>query len=222
MPESNNMTNSEFSSRSVSPETFIISNDQALFPELDSNEVRLRCFSVGFNNLFAVGKTFSSIPDLRQKAVEFGRDHNVMITTYSSSLKERKITLQCKHVHEYRAAKKTAPVPVSGDDTAPVSSGHKSRATASSRSNYPMTIVARRNEFDMLVIKKSDSAHNHPIAIDARTYAGFRQMEPENLNTAIALLKKHSPAAVLKVSLIVECVRIRNVSFKPQYNKDND
>jgi hypothetical protein len=62
-----------------------------------------------------------------------------------------------------------------------------------------MLIVARRNKADLIVIEKSVSAHDHPIAQDVRTYAAFRKMEPHQMETAITLLKKHTPSAVLKV-----------------------
>lgn len=73
-------------------ESLVDSNDQGMLPELDSSGVRTVCFSKGFDIRFAVGEEFNSIVDLREKAVNFGKDHNVMITTYKSSLKEGKIS----------------------------------------------------------------------------------------------------------------------------------
>jgi hypothetical protein len=171
-------------------DSYVKSNEHPMFLALNSNEERSKLFAEGFEERFCVGKEFNSIDHLRDEAFSFGKLHNVNITTLTSSLKEGRITLHCKHGSVYRSAKKTTDVLVGTD---------KSRATSTSRSQCPMVIVARRNKSDLIVIRKSVSAHDHPLAQDVRTYAAFRKMEPHQMETAITLLKKHTPSAVLKV-----------------------
>ncbi|KAI7863903.1 hypothetical protein BDF14DRAFT_1839706 [Spinellus fusiger] len=114
----------------------------------------------------------------------------MVITTVSSSFKERKISLKCKHGGVYRAAKATS-------DTA-ISQSSAKRATSTLCSLCPMHIVARRKKNGMITITRSLGEHNHPLACDVCTYAAFRKMEPKNLSIAILMLKKHTPTTVMK------------------------
>jgi hypothetical protein len=163
-----------------------------VMPVLNSSEIRSQQFTEGFNLLFGVGKEFTSLNELREKAVEYGKNHNVVVTTVNSSSKEGKITLKCKHGGVYRAAKTISDAPSVKDDDV-------RRTTSTSRFECPMRIVARRNRNGMIAITRSVGEHNHVFARDVRTYAVFRKMEREDLDAAISMLKRHTPSAVLKV-----------------------
>lgn len=178
----------------VLAETHVVCSKQETVPEIDSNETRLFQFSEGFQKKFVLGKKYASISELRQEAVEFGKEHNVMITTHKSSLKRGYIFLQCKHGYDYREAKKT---------TTDVSKNQKKkRNTSTARSDCPMSIEARTDRFGSVIVKKAVSAHNHPLARDIRTYAGFRKLNSRDLETAVAMLKQHPASAVLKVLVV--------------------
>ncbi|KAL0582075.1 hypothetical protein ABG067_008296, partial [Albugo candida] len=98
----NNANNNE----NAAPVDVDVESEQEMFPVMNGNEERARAFLNGFNLSFSVNTVFESMDDLREKAVDFGKKYNVLITTLTSSAKEGKITLHCKHGHSYRAAKK--------------------------------------------------------------------------------------------------------------------
>ncbi|CEP09236.1 hypothetical protein [Parasitella parasitica] len=184
MSEMNNFLTSDFEEPIIiQVDSATTSEQTGLMPVVNYNEFRVNKFLNGFNQQLGMGKEFDSIEQLREAAVAYGKDLKVLITTADSSFARGVITLQCKHGGVYRAAKSSRNSAAS-DDVA-------KRATSTSPSLCPMQIV-RGNKLGKIAITKSVGGHSHPLAHDVRTYAAFRKMDPENLNAAIALLKKHS------------------------------
>lgn len=193
------MSNIDDSNGNIETDVNLVSesSQQSTPKELnDSEEARMQRFIAGFEEKFAVGKAFTSIADLRHTATDYGKLHNVAITTLTSSLKQGSITLHCKHGGKYRAAKRNGTATITTESQKP-------RATTTSRSGCPMIINARRNGFGMITIRHSVSSHNHPIASDMRKYAAFRKMEAHHLEAAISLLRENSSSTVLEVRLLV-------------------
>ncbi|CEP19802.1 hypothetical protein [Parasitella parasitica] len=84
--------------------TVLQSEQTGLMPVVNQNETRVNKFLNGFNQRFGVSKEFASIKQLRDAAVAYGKELNVVITTANSSFARGVIALQCKHGGVYRAA----------------------------------------------------------------------------------------------------------------------
>ncbi|KAI9483957.1 MAG: hypothetical protein EXX96DRAFT_560297 [Benjaminiella poitrasii] len=84
---------SEFNTN-IDPDFDSTSEQINVMPVVNNNEIRVQQFIAGFNSEFGVGKEFASLEELREAAIEYGKKRNV-----------GRITLKCKHLCVYRAAK---------------------------------------------------------------------------------------------------------------------
>ncbi|RCH95759.1 hypothetical protein CU098_001258, partial [Rhizopus stolonifer] len=121
-----------------------------------------------FYERFTVGRMFDTLEDLRNEAYEYGRKHNVALTTSKSD--KTKIYLICKHGGQYRRNNKRPPPGTV-----------KPRIRRSQKTGCACMIYARYCRGSFWVIRKSVGEHNHPIADDPSAYAMYRSLTPEQL-----------------------------------------
>ncbi|CEP11091.1 hypothetical protein [Parasitella parasitica] len=132
-----------------------------------------------FYDKFAVGRMFQTLDELRNEAFEYGKKHNVALTTSKSD--KTKIYLICKHGGQYRKNNKR---PVPGKNVKP-------RIRSSHKIGCPCMIYARCCRGSFWVVRKCVGEHNHPIAEDPRTYSMYRCLSDEHLLVVRRLLREH-------------------------------
>lgn len=148
-----------------------------------------------FYEKFPTGRMFQSLEALRSETYEYGRKHNVALTTSKSD--KTKIYLICKHGGQYRKnTKKSTSNRVV-----------KPRVRRSQKTGCACMIYARCCRGSFWIIRKSVGEHNHPIADDPRTYAMYRSLSPENLLVVHRLLREH-----VGVSFIVKSLKANGVT----------
>ncbi|KAI8083347.1 uncharacterized protein B0P05DRAFT_536980 [Gilbertella persicaria] len=147
-----------------------------------------------FYERFTVGRMFDTLEDLRNEAYEYGRKHNVALTTSKSD--KTKIYLICKHGGQYRRNNKRPPPGTV-----------KPRIRRSQKTGCACMIYARYCRGSFWVIRKSVGEHNHPIADDPSAYAMYRSLTPEQLLMVHRLLREH-----VGVSFIVKSLRSNGVT----------
>ncbi|KAI9361842.1 hypothetical protein BD770DRAFT_408324 [Pilaira anomala] len=161
-----------------------------------------------FYENFSVGKTYQTLEELRSTAFEYGRKHNVALTTSKSD--KTKIYLICKHGGHYRKNlnKKNRP------DTI------KTRIRKSQKNGCRCLIYARCCKGTHWTIRKSIGEHNHPISEDPRTYAMYRSLKAEHLSMVHKLLKENMGISNIVKSLIANGVN--NIVAKDIENIQQD
>ncbi|KAI8353643.1 hypothetical protein EDC96DRAFT_577192 [Choanephora cucurbitarum] len=147
-----------------------------------------------FYQRFSVGRMFDSLEDLRTEAYEYGRKHNVALTTSKSD--KTKIYLICKHGGQYRRNTKR-----------PTPGTVKPRIRKSQKTGCACMIYARHCKGSFWVIRKSIGEHNHPINSNESHYAMYRTLTPEQLLDVHRLLRDH-----VSVSLIVKSLKSKGAS----------
>lgn len=148
-----------------------------------------------FYERFAQGKMFQTLQELRAAAYDYGRRHNVALTTSKSD--KTKVYLICKHGGQYRKNNKRP------QSDKPV----KPRIRRSQKTGCACMIYARCCRGSFWIIRKSVAEHNHPIADDPRTYAMYRSLSPEHLLVVHKLLREH-----VGVSYIVKSLKATGVT----------
>ncbi|KAG2203221.1 hypothetical protein INT46_002503 [Mucor plumbeus] len=148
-----------------------------------------------FYEKFAMGRMFQTLEELRAEAFEYGRKHNVALTTSKSD--KTKVYLICKHGGHYRKNNKRP----SEDKTI------RPRIRRSQKTGCACMIYARCCRGSFWIIRKSIGEHNHPIAEDPRTYAMYRSLSPEHLLLVHRLLREH-----VGVSFIVKSLKANGVT----------
>ncbi|KAL9552716.1 hypothetical protein MBANPS3_003628 [Mucor bainieri] len=151
---------------------------------------------VEFYERFAVGRMFQSLEELRTEAFEYGRKHNVALTTSKSD--KTKVYLICKHGGFYRKNNKKA---------SDLNQNIKPRLRRSQKTGCACMIYARCCRGSFWVIRKCIGEHNHPIAEDPRAYAMYRSLSPEHLLVVHRLLREH-----VGVTFIVKSLRANGVT----------
>lgn len=148
-----------------------------------------------FYENFSVGKTYQTLEELRSTAFEYGRKHNVALTTSKSD--KTKIYLICKHGGHYRKNlnKKNRPETI------------KTRIRKSQKNGCRCLIYARCCKGTHWTIRKSIGEHNHPISEDPRTYAMYRSLKAEHLSMVHKLLKEN-----MGISNIVKSLTAKGVN----------
>ncbi|KAF1804795.1 hypothetical protein FB192DRAFT_1359581 [Mucor lusitanicus] len=149
-----------------------------------------------FYERFAVGRMFQSLEELRTEAFEYGRKHNVALTTSKSD--KTKVYLICKHGGFYRKNNKKA---------SDLNQNIKPRLRRSQKTGCACMIYARCCRGSFWVIRKCIGEHNHPIAEDPRAYAMYRSLSPEHLLVVHRLLREH-----VGVTFIVKSLRAHGVT----------
>ncbi|CAO3620114.1 unnamed protein product [Mucor fragilis] len=149
-----------------------------------------------FYERFAVGRMFQSLEELRTEAFEYGRKHNVALTTSKSD--KTKVYLICKHGGFYRKNNKKA---------SDLNQNIKPRLRRSQKTGCACMIYARCCRGSFWVIRKCIGEHNHPIAEDPRAYAMYRSLSPEHLLVVHRLLREH-----VGVTFIVKSLRANGVT----------
>ncbi|KAI8641322.1 hypothetical protein BD408DRAFT_418325 [Parasitella parasitica] len=132
-----------------------------------------------FYEKFAIGRMFQTLDELRNEAFEYGKKHNVALTTSKSD--KTKIYLICKHGGQYRKNNKR---PVPGKNVKP-------RIRSSHKIGCPCMIYARCCRGSFWIVRKCVGEHNHPIADDPRTYSMYRCLSDEHLLVVRRLLREH-------------------------------
>ncbi|CEP17057.1 hypothetical protein [Parasitella parasitica] len=95
MPKRNSSVASDFEQTAFSyVEISSKSKQTGLMPVADKNETDVKEFCKGFNHQFVVARVFSSIVQLRETAVAYGKKLNIVIDTVYSSISRGVITLQ--------------------------------------------------------------------------------------------------------------------------------
>jgi hypothetical protein len=148
-----------------------------------------------FYERFAQGKMFQTLEELRTAAYDYGRRHNVALTTSKSD--KTKVYLICKHGGQYRKNNKRPP------SDKPI----KPRIRRSQKTGCACMIYARCCRGSFWIVRKSIGEHNHPIADDPRTYAMYRSLSPEHLLAVHKLLREH-----VGVSYIVKSLKANGVT----------
>ncbi|KAI9473893.1 MAG: hypothetical protein EXX96DRAFT_487564 [Benjaminiella poitrasii] len=148
-----------------------------------------------FYERFATGRMFQTLEELRTEAYEYGRKHNVALTTSKSD--KTKIYLICKHGGQYRKNTKRSQT----------NKAVKPRIRRSQKTGCACMIYARCCRGSFWIIRKSVGEHNHPIAEDPRTYAMYRSLSPEHLLVVHRLLREH-----VGVSFIVKSLKANGVT----------
>ncbi|GAN06072.1 hypothetical protein MAM1_0110c05549 [Mucor ambiguus] len=151
---------------------------------------------IEFYERFAVGRMFQSLEELRTEAFEYGRKHNVALTTSKSD--KTKVYLICKHGGFYRKNNKKA---------SDLNQNIKPRLRRSQKTGCACMIYARCCRGSFWVIRKCIGEHNHPIAEDPRAYAMYRSLSPEHLLVVHRLLREH-----VGVTFIVKSLRANGVT----------
>lgn len=148
---------------------------------------------IEFYEKFPVGKTFDSLEQLRKVALDYGKRYNVALTTSKSD--KTKVYLICKHGGYYRKnVNKKKPAPK--DKATPV----KTRVRKSQKSGCSCLIYARCSKGAIWTIRKSIAEHNHPIAVDPRTYAMYRSLDSDQLAFVHKLLGENtSISGIVKI-----------------------
>ncbi|KAI8369060.1 hypothetical protein BD560DRAFT_397889 [Blakeslea trispora] len=141
-----------------------------------------------FYRRFSVGRMFDSLEELRTEAYEYGRKHNVALTTSKSD--KTKIYLICKHGGQYRRNTKRPPPGTV-----------KPRIRKSQKTGCACMIYARHCKGSFWVIRKSIGEHNHPVVNDETQYAMYRTLTPEQLLDVHRLLRDHVSVALIVKSL---------------------
>lgn len=176
---------------------------------LDSSSPLLR----EFYEKFSAGKIYQTLEELRTTAYEYGRRHNVALTTSKSD--KTKVYLICKHGGHYRKnVNKKRPPPK--DDTKSI----KTRIRKSQKNGCSCLIYARCCKNSFWTIRKSIGEHNHPIADDPRTYAMYRSLEPDQLSFVHKKLKESIGISNIVKSL-TEC-GVNNIVAKDIENIQQD
>jgi hypothetical protein len=148
-----------------------------------------------FYERFSQGRMFQTLEELRTAAYDYGRRHNVALTTSKSD--KTKVYLICKHGGQYRKNNKRP------QSDKPV----KPRIRRSQKTGCACMIYARCCRGSFWIIRKSIGEHNHPIADDPRTYAMYRSLSPEHLLAVHKLLREH-----VGVSYIVKSLKANGVT----------
>ncbi|KAG2236027.1 hypothetical protein BDF21DRAFT_441609 [Thamnidium elegans] len=162
-----------------------------------------------FYESFSTGKTFQTLEELRRTAFEYGRKHNVALTTSKSD--KTKIYLICKHGGHYRKnVNKKRP------DTKLI----KTRIRKSQKKGCCCLIYARCCKGNFWTIRKSIGEHNHPISEDPRAYAMYRSLEAEQLSMVHKLLKENTGISSIVKSLTANGVN--NIVAKDIENIQQD
>jgi hypothetical protein len=141
-----------------------------------------------FQEIFGVGKTFSTIEEARSTALSFGKKHNIAFVVTKSNKKRMTLTLACKHHGEYRAGK-----------TAEVTEGKGTRkpyAKDTQRNGCPSLVNFRRSTSGGLVVHKNEPAHNHPLPENRTVYAMHRKQSTEVMKLIMDTLALSGPNPV--------------------------
>lgn len=154
-----------------------------------------------FYERFPMGRMFQSLEALRTETYEYGRKHNVALTTSKSD--KTKIYLICKHGGQYRKNVKKSQKAAAAAANRVI----KARARRSQKTGCACMIYARCCRGSFWIIRKSIGEHNHPIANDPSAYAMYRSLSPEHLITVHRLLREH-----VSVSLIIKSLKASGVS----------
>ncbi|GAA5811797.1 hypothetical protein MFLAVUS_005242 [Mucor flavus] len=149
-----------------------------------------------FYERFSAGKTFQTLEELRRSTFEYGRKHNVALTTSKSD--KTKVYLICKHGGHYRKN-----VNQKRPDTKLI----KTRIRKSQKNGCCCLIYARCYKGSFWTIRKSIGEHNHPISEDPRAYAMYRSLEAEQLSMVHQLLEKN-----IGISSIVKSLTANGVN----------
>lgn len=149
-----------------------------------------------FYERFSPGKTFQTLEELRRSTFEYGRKHNVALTTSKSD--KTKVYLICKHGGHYRK---------NVNQKRPDAKLIKTRIRKSQKNGCCCLIYARCYKGSFWTIRKSIGEHNHPISEDPRAYAMYRSLEAEQLSMVHQLLEKN-----IGISSIVKSLTANGVN----------
>lgn len=161
-----------------------------------------------FYEKFEAGKVYQSLEELRSTSYEYGRKHNVALTTSKSD--KTKVYLICKHGGHYRKN-------VNRKEDKPA----KTRVRKSQKNGCSCLIYARwckKNNF--WKIRKSIAEHNHPIAEDPRTYAMYRSLEPDQLSFVHRKLKQS--IGITNIVKSLSACGVKNIVAKDIENIQQD
>ncbi|KAI9272153.1 hypothetical protein EDC94DRAFT_690580 [Helicostylum pulchrum] len=112
-----------------------------------------------FNEVFTIGKEYSTLSAAREEAFDFGKKNNIVFVTRSSDARQ-KLYLCCKHGNTPRAQKKRR-----GAEE------RKKYRRDTQRLDCPCYIKYGKSPHGKIMIKASSGDRNHPIPKKATTYA---------------------------------------------------